>query len=328
MPRWLSEGLSVHEEHRAPPAWGSDATAPFLQAFLKDRLVPVSRMNDGFMRPAYPEQIIFSYYQASLLCEMIEKEHGIDGLRRMLAAYAEGKATDDVFRSVLGVDAKTLDERFFTYLRTRFKTELAALTPNVAANGSQFERALERVRELRQSGNTTEAIAELNRAKTLFPNYAGAEAPSAQLAELYERAGDHAGAARELAHLVSIDEDAYNENIKLAALARSLGDTAASIAALDRAMYMHPYDMRIHGDLATLSEARRDFERAIRERRAVLALDPPDPLEAQYGLAAAFFAAGRRADARRELLRLLDRAPHFEKAQELLLKVREPSPGL
>jgi thioredoxin-like negative regulator of GroEL len=58
----------------------------------------------------------------------------------------------------------------------------------------------------------------------------------------------------------------------------------------------------------------------------VLALDPPDPLEAQYSLAAALFAAGRRSDARSELLRLLDRAPHFEKAQELLLKLQETPP--
>ncbi|MGH7711898.1 MAG: tetratricopeptide repeat protein, partial [Gemmatimonadaceae bacterium] len=101
VPRWLSEGLSVHEEHRAAPAWGSDASAPFLQAFLTNRLVPVSRFNDGFMRPAYPEQIIFSYYQASLFCEMIEKEHGIEGLRRMLAAYAAGRSTEEVFRAVL-----------------------------------------------------------------------------------------------------------------------------------------------------------------------------------------------------------------------------------
>ncbi|MGH7714233.1 MAG: tetratricopeptide repeat protein, partial [Gemmatimonadaceae bacterium] len=166
----------------------------------------------------------------------------------------------------------------------------------------------------------------LNRTKALFPNYAGPGAPAAQLAELYEQTGDAAAAARELAELVAVDEDSYRENLKLATLSRSLGDTAAAIAALDRAMYMHPYDARAHADLAALSESRRDFERAIRERRAVLALDPADPLEAQYALAAAFFAAGRRADARNVLLRLLDRAPHFEKAQELLLKLRETPP--
>jgi Flp pilus assembly protein TadD len=328
VPRWLSEGLSVHEEHRAAPAWGSDVSAPFLQAFLANRLAPVSRLNDGFMRPTYPEQIIFSYYQASLVCAMIEKEHGIQGLRSMLAAYATGKSSDQVFREVLRVEPNELDARFTEFLRARFKNELLAVTPSVSGSGSPFQRSLERARELRQggAGNTRAAIAELNRAKTLFPNYSGPGAPAGQLAELYEQNGDTAAAARELRELTAVDEDAYRENLRLADLAISLGDSAAAIEALDRAMYMHPYEAAAHAELAALSEARRDFERAIRERRAVLALGPADPLEAQYALAAALFAAGKRADARRELLRLLDRAPHFEKAQDLLLKVRETPP--
>ncbi len=326
VPRWLSEGLSVHEEHRSAPAWGSDATAPFLQALLANRLAPVSRMNDGFMRPAYPEQVVFSYYQASLLCEWIEKQHGVEGLRRMLAAFAAGKSSDEVFRSVLGLAPNDIDARFTQFLNDRFKVELAAVRPSIAGSGSQLERSLERVRELRQSGDTREAIAELNRAKALFPNYAGPGAPVGQLAELYEQSGDRAAALRELSELVAVDEDAYPQNIKLARIALALGDTVAALAALERAMYMHPYDAKVHDDLAALNEARRNFEQAIRERRAVLALDPADPLEAQYALAAALFAAGRRADARSELLRLLDRAPHFEKAQELLLKVRETPP--
>jgi tetratricopeptide (TPR) repeat protein len=326
VPRWLSEGLSVHEEHRTAPAWGSDATAAFLQAFLANRLAPVSRMNDGFMRPAYPEQVIFSYYQASLLCEWIEKQHGIEGLRRMLAAYAAGKSSDEVFRSVLGRELSDLDAQFTQFLNDRFKVELAAVRPSVTGSGSQLEKSLERVRELRQSGDTREAIAELNRAKAMFPNYSGPGAPAIQLAELYEQSGDRAAALRELSELVAVDEDAYPENIKLARLALALGDTTVAMAAFNRAMYMHPYDAKTHDDLASLSEARRNFEQAIRERRAVLALDPADMLEAQYALAATLFAAGRRDDARRELLRLLDRAPHFEKAQELLLKVRETPP--
>ena len=78
-------------------------------------------------------------------------------------------------------------------------------------------------------------------------------------------------------------------------------------------MYMHPYNARAHAELATLAESRRDFERAIRERRAVLALGPADPLGAQYSLAAALFAAGRRSDHARAFA-LLNARP-FEKAR-------------
>ncbi|MEW5919262.1 MAG: hypothetical protein AB1762_22865, partial [Gemmatimonadota bacterium] len=326
VPRWLSEGLSVHEEHRAGPAWGSDVSAPFLQAFLAGKLAPVSRFNDGFMRPTYPEQIGFSYYQASLFCEMVEKERGLTGLRRMLAAYAAGKSSDEVFREVLGAEPAEIDARFTQFVRDRFKNELVAVTPSVSGSGSQFERSMQRVRELRERGDTPGAIEELKKAKALFPNYGGPGAPAAQLAELYEQTGDHAAAVRELKELTAVDEDAYPQALKLAALTASLGDTATAIDALDRVMYMHPYEAKAHTQLAELSERRKDFERAIRERRAVLAMDPADPLEAQYSLAATLFAAGRRADARSELLRLLDRAPHFEKAQDLLLRIRETPP--
>jgi tetratricopeptide (TPR) repeat protein len=326
VPRWLSEGLSVHEEHRAEPSWGADASHAFLAAFTANRLVPVSRMNDGFMRPAYPEQIAFSYYQASLLCEMIEKEHGIDGIRRMLAAYAAGKSSDEVFRSVLGSEPPALDKKFTEYLRERFTRELISLTTIPTTEGSQLQRSMERARELREKGDTKGAIEELIRAKGLAPKLSGDGSPASQLAELYEQSGDNRAAVRELLEVAAVDEDAYRSNLKLASLTRSLGDSSNAIAALDRVMYMHPYEATTHLDLALLSEARRDFDRAVRERRAVLALDPPDVLEAQYSLAAALFAAGRRADARSELLRLLDRAPHFEKAQELLLKLRETPP--
>ncbi|MDW0283578.1 MAG: hypothetical protein QN720_13815, partial [Nitrososphaeraceae archaeon] len=37
-------------------------------AFKGGQLVPLARMNDGFMRPKFPEQLLLSYYQASLLC--------------------------------------------------------------------------------------------------------------------------------------------------------------------------------------------------------------------------------------------------------------------
>jgi cellulose synthase operon protein C len=326
VPRWLSEGLSVHEEHRAEPSWGADASHAFLAAFTANRLVPVSRMNDGFMRPAYPEQIAFSYYQASLLCEMIEKEHGIDGIRRMLAAYAAGRSSEEVFRSVLGSEAPALDKKFTEYLRERFTRELISLATIPTSEGSQLQRSMERARELREKGDTKGAIEELIRAKALAPKLSGDGSPAAQLAELYEQSGDNRSAVRELLEVAAVDEDAYRANLKLASLTRSLGDSSNAMAALDRVMYMHPYEATTHMELALLSEARRDFARAVRERRAVLALDPPDPLEAQYSLAAALFAAGRRSDARSELLRLLDRAPHFEKAQELLLKLQETPP--
>src|SRR5262249_23096770 len=76
VPRWLSEGLSVYEEHKGKPGWGFNVTPGFINAFKAGKLVPVSRMNDGFMHPAYPEQVGLSYYQASLVCDLIARDWG------------------------------------------------------------------------------------------------------------------------------------------------------------------------------------------------------------------------------------------------------------
>ena len=91
IPRWFSEGLSVYEEHHAfKPGWGFGVTPAFLAALKAGKLVPVSRMNDGFMHPAYPEQVGYSYYQASLVCELIARDYGEPALLKMLQGYKDG----------------------------------------------------------------------------------------------------------------------------------------------------------------------------------------------------------------------------------------------
>jgi Tfp pilus assembly protein PilF len=54
----------------------------------------------------------------------------------------------------------------------------------------------------------------------------------------------------------------------------------------------------------------------------VVALNPVDRAEALYQLALAYYEAGDGSSARREVLRALEDAPNFEKAQELLLRLQ------
>jgi Tfp pilus assembly protein PilF len=85
--------------------------------------------------------------------------------------------------------------------------------------------------------------------------------------------------------------------------------------------------MEIHGRLAELYRGLEVWPGAIRERKAVLALDPVDRAEAEYQLALAYFEAGNLREARRAVLRALERAPNFEKALDLLLEVRSRGTG-
>jgi len=70
-----------------------------------------------------------------------------------------------------------------------------------------------------------------------------------------------------------------------------------------------------------LSIELKDYAKALTEFQVALALAPPNVAEANYNVAAAFHALGRQPEARRAVLRALEAAPRYDKAQELLLRI-------
>lgn len=333
IPRWLSEGLSVLEERRARPSWGADVSPEFLAAYAAGMLVPPSRMNDGFMRPRFPQEVILSYYQGSLIAEWIEQQQGMDGMRAMLAGYRRGGTTVQVVRDVLGMDLAQLDARFDAYVRTRFARELGAVvidttgarTQGIRWNGA-FADAMRAATAFAERQQWDAAVRELEKAKALLPSYAGEDSPYRTLAHIHLTRRDTVAALRELQAMTGRSEVAYAANLQLEALSAARGDTAQALAALERAVYISPFDLAVHQRLATYAAARGAHAVAVRERQAVLALDPSDRVEAMYQLALAHAKAGDVAAARREVLRTLDLAPNFEQAQALLLSLQEKRP--
>ncbi|MEP7384695.1 MAG: hypothetical protein ABI910_23695, partial [Gemmatimonadota bacterium] len=333
IPRWFSEGLSVLEERRARPSWGADVTPEFLAAYAQKLLVPPSRMNDGFMRPRFPQEVILSYYQGSLIAEWIEQQKGIAGIRAMLGGYRSGASTAQVVREVLGLDLAQLDAQFDAYVRTRFAREMTAVTPRTATARGEgvawdgpFADAMRTATTLAEHQQWDGAVLELEKAKRLFPSYAGEDSPYRTLASIHLTRGDTAGAIRELQAMTARSETAYAANLELDSLVGTRGDSAVALAALERAIYISPFDIALHQRLAVRASRASAHRIAVREREAVLALDPSDRVEAMYQLALAHATAGDAAAARREVLRTLDLAPNFEKAQALLLSLQEKRP--
>ncbi|HEV8358303.1 MAG TPA: hypothetical protein VGQ17_16235 [Gemmatimonadales bacterium] len=328
VPRWFSEGLSVLEEHRARPGWGAGPSPEFLATFKAGRLLPVSRLNEGFVRPTHPAELGFSYYQASLVCEMIEREKGRAALVAMLRAWRDGLDTPGVLFRVLGMTPAALDRHFAEWLRTRFAGPLASLA---AWDGKgevtgEFPGLLQRAEEALAHGDSAAARQALLRAETLFPEYAGPGAPALALAHLFNARGDRSGAVAALARYNALNESAWEANDLEARLREALDDHAGAAAALRRILWISPYDAGVHTRLAELAERMNDQAVMVRERRAVVALGPADPLEARYQLARALARSGDAAAARREVLQVLEQAPGFEKAQALLLELRGKTP--
>jgi tetratricopeptide (TPR) repeat protein len=313
VPRWLSEGMSVLEERRARPGWGADASLEFLMALARGRLRPVSNLNDGFLRPAYPGEVQVSYYQASLVCEMIERERGVAALVTLLVAFRDGLDYPAAIRRALDLTPDALDRQFDRWLRARF--------PNARAH-AEFGQALEAGRAWLGRGRPDSARAAFTRAQQVFPEYAGEDGPAWHLAQLDRAAGDLRGAAAQLARITGRNETALEANRLEADVLEQLDDARGAMAALERLLWIAPYEESAHSRLAALAAVQGDHARAVRERRAVVALRPSDPLEARYQLARALWQAGDRGAARREILAVLEQAPGFEKAQLLLLELR------
>jgi tetratricopeptide (TPR) repeat protein len=331
VPRWLSEGLSVLEERRARKGWGADVTPEFLAAYKGGRLVKVSRMNDGFMRPAYPQQLIFSYYQASLVGELIERDFGPRAIVDMLSAYKSGATTEQVFQRVLKMSPEAFDAKFDAYIKERFGKLMAVIEPkDVRGDGAprapavdgEYTATLSRGIAAFETKNYDEAIATLEKAKALFPEDASGQGPYWILAQIYKAKGNARAEANELTALTLRNEDNYVANVELARVLEQLGDSAGAAAALERAMFISPYDAPQHVRLASLYARLGNRLGAVRERQAVVALNPVDRAEALYQLALAYFEAGDGQAARREVLKALEDAPNFEKAQELLLRLQ------
>ncbi len=324
VPRWVSEGLSVLEERRARDGWGAQASLEFLAAYKADKLRPVSALNDGFVRPRYPAEVQFSYYLASLVCEMIEEQYGAARFPQLMSAWRDGLESPQVFERVLGVTGDSLDAQFRAYMDARFGRALAFIEPGDGpgdVRGPYVNAMREGLAHL-EGKRSREATAAFEKALAMMPEVNTAGGPAWQLARLALERADTTTALTQLARVTRSSETALAANALEADLHEARGNDSVLAQTLERMIWMAPYDISTHTRLADAATRAGLLQIAVRERRAVLAIGPSDPLEARYQLALSLLDAGDAVAARREVLGMLETAPGFEKAQSLLLQVR------
>ena len=343
VPRWFSEGLAVHEQRKARQGWGHQVTIPFLRALADGNLKKVSELNDGFMRPDYPQQVIFSYYQSSLVFEVIEDRYGFAAIREMLEGYKRGETTAELFASLLSIDPEDFDQEFEEYLQDRFRTPLSGLEEigEAPLSGSDIT-ALEDwanlhpgdfIARLRLGAalvgeeRYTDAQPHLEAARKIFPNYGGPDSPYWYLAQAYNGVGDLTGAEQALSQLIQRSESNYDAYTMHADVLEQLDRPKEAADALDKAVLVWPYEIELHQRLATLHAEVGNYPLASRERAAVVALNPTDKAQALYALAIAYQEAGDLIGARSAVLQALEIAPNFDAALELLLILRSGLPG-
>ena len=334
-PRWLAEGMAVHDEHNAGyEGWGQDIGPGFLQAYLQGRLAKASQLNDLFVNPQAADDVGNAYLQAGLLVAMIDRDHGSGSLPALLLGYRDGRATQQLLDDVLGVSAEQFDGAFDDYLRQRFGAALSALkSPEPGSQAgtdappdtppSSYAQLLRSAVEALSAHKLPVAEAALLKARALVPGHTGEHGPHRLLIDVYRLSKDLPRAIDSARALLRVDADDLEPLLSLADDLQKIGDERGAIDALRRALFILPFDEAMHKRLAVLLEAIDEWQAARVERAAVVALGATDTVDAHYRLAIAASRSGDLAGARRAVLTALENAPLFEDGLMLLLTVRE-----
>ena len=339
VPRWLTEGISVYEEKKARAEWGREMDVMFAGMLNRGETLKLKDLNSAFTNP---KTISLAYYQASLLVEHIVNAYGDAGLRKLVRAYAQGIDTDAALTMALGTDFDQMQagfdqtvERMFGTMRRALavpegvedllKLPAPALKPIAEASPRSFPVQMALGAALRKAGQTDEAIQAFERAAALVPLAGGPGSPHQQIAAIALEKKDRARAITALTALVAVDFNNVEAARQLADLLRQTGadDQAKLRPVYQRIAAIDPFDPEAHAMLGRYALERNEADHASREFRAVIALGPVDKAAAYTDLGESYFKAGKRPEAKKQILAALEIAPGYERAQGLLLKLVE-----
>ncbi|RPI24607.1 MAG: hypothetical protein EHM61_16655, partial [Acidobacteria bacterium] len=340
VPRWLSEGISVMEEHKARPGWGDSVALEALKGIQEKKLLPIAELNAGFQRPSFPGQVQLSYFQAGEACDFIEKEFGFQAILDLLKGFKEDKPLETVLSSVLRLTPQEFDTRFNQFLLARHAAGLKALDFELLKQEDTLESP-EKLQALLvtkpdsflvnlrlgkyyvDEKQPEKAVPYLQKAKSLYPGYDKPDNPYLQLAEVYKAQNNIPAAIAELEALTAVNASNFDALKQLGQWLKETGKTGPALQVLENAVYVYPFDTDVHKLLAEVGSSQGKLEMALREYRAILALEPVDRAAAHFDVANVLFELGMRAEAKQQVLAALEIAPAFEPAQELLLKLSQ-----
>ena len=319
VPRWFTEGLAVHEETQASPEWGDRVTPDILVAIRDKKLLPVTELDRGFVRPEYEAQVVVSYYQAGRICDYIQDRWGADKLLEVAHSFAAVQTTEDVIQKDLGIPAGEFDKQFLAWLNDD--------VGKTAANFDPWRKGLRDLAEAANGHQSEEVIKEGQEIRNMYPDYVYDANAYEFLSEAYEAIGNKAQAAAALTDYEKRGGHDPATLKELASLEEELGKSADAAATLDRINYIYPNDEQLHRHLGDLWFAQNNYSGAIREYSAVVAMHPLDVTSARFHLAQAFLAAGQTDKAKENVLLALEAAPDYRPAQKLLLQLEDDNKG-
>jgi tetratricopeptide (TPR) repeat protein len=291
-------------------------TPDVLVAIRDKKLVPVASLDRSFIFPAYPGQVNVSYFQAGSICDFIKVKWDEGKLLDMVQSFAQKKTTEQAIQSDLGLAPEEFDRLYLAWVNKTYGDE--------ATHFDQWRQSLKTVIAAAEAKQYDAVMAQGPALIAMYPEYV----EDANVYELMAAADRAKGDAKsEAAVLIAYEHEGGQQPEvlkRLATLEEQLGQPGAAIETLQRVNYIYPVkDENLHRCLGDLLYAGKQYDGAIREYAAVLALNPLDKAGAEFHLAQAYLAAGQKDKAEETVLLALEAAPGYRPAQKLLLELNQ-----
>ena len=338
MPRWLSEGISVHEERQRDPSWGESMTPQYREMLLSDKLTPVSKLSGAFLNPPSPVHLQFAYYQSSLVIEYLIEKHGLESLKQILVDLGDGLQINDALVRSVG-SLEKLDVQFAEYARKHAKLfgakadwskeemperpSLDEIKQWVADNPNNYwgRRALaSRLVRAKQFEAAKEHLEHLVDLETTTGTSGGV---LESLAAVYRRLEEPEKEQRMLEEVIAKSSNALPALRRLTQIAQAESDWGKAQTYSEKTLAINPLLPAIQESMAKACEELGDHQKAATALRAQIEMDPVDPAGLNFRLARALSHLEQPELAKQHVMAALEEAPRYRDAHRLLLQLVE-----
>lgn len=331
IPRWLSEGISVHEENAANRGWGMGMTAARRAAILENGVQPIRRLDDLFH-----ENIDRAYFESSLAVDFLCERVGTEGLRRILKHLFETKGIDAAIEAEAG-PLDELEPAFAAYARERAEAygprmdwrplsdaeyamfraapdAFSAFAPN------RFFAGMARAHEFAKAGRWNDVKSLLEPLVALEPENRESDNPWLLLAQAYRELGDAASEEKALRTLLKLDAGSLPAARRLLEIASKRENRLEIASAAEAVLAIDPAQPDALLALARGEESRGRLNSAASIMEGLLATQPLAAMRIRMEYARMLHKHGDPR-AKQQVLVALEENPRFEAALELLLEI-------
>ena len=255
VPRWLTEGLAVWEEHVpyrfawVPPAMYERAT--------KDEMFTPREMAEALTHPKRPNDGEIAYMTGFWIVRCINETIGWDAVLKLLAAYGDGKGDDDAFLAATGMNVSAFHAKFAAWSKNEVKD-----WGYDDATSKEVETLTKEAERLTRESQWEPAIAAW---QTIVAKQPMNPTPPRRLAGIYLRQERPEDALPQL--LLSLPLELQDNRFakRIARIYDDTGDAKNALKYANAAIGIDPYDPEAHDLLGELAQKASDFAKVKQE---------------------------------------------------------------